>query len=336
MKFSLSAKRKLFLYMAIMIVVKGDLFAQDPHFSQFYANPMYINPAFAGSTNHGRIVTNARNQWSSIAGTFTTMSASFDEHYDVINGGIGVMVTRDQAGVGLLTTNAVSGAYSYQIPVNRYFTIRASVQATIIQKTLDFGNFTWGDQILKQYGIVKPVTGEAPPNPAITIPNFASGFIGYTKYAYGGFAVHNLTEPSQKFWNTYQNENVILRKVTVHAGAQIPLRPPDKRSNRNNISLSPNIIYMQQGAFSELNLGMYYNKGSYILGGYFRQTTANSDALIVLLGLRREKLRIGYSYDATVSNARPGARASHEVSLSFELRKRIPKKSIRAIRCPEF
>ena len=93
---------------------------------------------------------------------------------------------------------------------------------------------------------------------------------------------------------------------------------------------------MQQGAFSELNLGMYYNKGSYILGGYFRQTTSNSDALIVLLGLRREKLRIGYSYDATVSNARPGARASHEVSLSFELRKRIPKKSIRAIRCPEF
>ena len=62
----------------------------------------------------------------------------------------------------------------------------------------------------------------------------------------------------------------------------------------------------------------------------------SNDALIVLLGLRREKLRIGYSYDATVSNARPGARASHEVSLSFELRKRIPKKSIRAIRCPEF
>ena len=76
MKLSLSVKRKLFIYMALIIVVKGDLFAQDPHFSQFYANPMYINPAFAGSTNHGRIVTNARNQWSSIAGTFTTMSAS--------------------------------------------------------------------------------------------------------------------------------------------------------------------------------------------------------------------------------------------------------------------
>ncbi len=334
MKLTLSTKRKLFIYMVIMLVVKGDLLAQDPHFSQFYANPMYINPAFAGSSNHGRIVSNARNQWSSIAGTFTTISASYDEHFDVINGGFGVMVTRDQAGIGLLTSNNVSAAYSYQIPVNKYLTFRASVQAGIIQKTLDFGNFTWGDQILKQYGIVKPVTGENPPNPAIAIPNFGAGFVGYTKFVFAGFAMHNLTEPSQAFWTNYDSKNVISRKITVHAGAQIPLVKGKKL--KDNISLSPNVLYMQQGAFSELNLGLYYNKGSYIIGTYFRQTTANSDALVVLLGLRYEKVRIGYSYDATVSNARPGARASHEVSLSFELKKRTPKRTIRAIRCPEF
>lgn len=335
MKFLLSARKSLVLYMVLILVVKGDLFAQDPHFSQYYANAIYTNPAFAGSTHHGRVVTNARNQWSSISGTFTTMSAAYDEHFDVINGGIGLIVTRDQAGIGLLTTNSFSGAYSYQIPVNKYLTIRASVQGSIIQKTLDFGNYTWGDQILKRYGIVKPVTGEAPPNPAIIIPNFSAGFVAYTRTFYGGVAIHNITEPSQAFWDTYQSKNLIQRRITIHSGLQIPIGPKAKNA-KNQRSIAPNVLFMQQGPFTELNLGMYYNKGAYILGGYFRQTSANSDAFIFLMGLRREKLRIGYSYDATVSNARPGAPASHEVSIAFELKKRKPKTRIRAIRCPEF
>lgn len=334
MNFLLSARKNVIVYMAILLMVKGDLFAQDPHFSQFYANAIYTNPAFAGSTNHGRFVTNARNQWSSISGTFTTLSAAYDEHYDIINGGIGIIISRDQAGVGLLTTNTISGAYSYQIPVNKYLTLRASIQGSLMQKTLDFGNFTWGDQILKRYGIVKPVTGEAPPNPAIIIPNISAGFVAYTRTFYGGFAVHNITEPSQAFWNSYQVKNTILRRVTVHGGMQIPLNKAKNAKNAKTIS--PNVLFMQQGPFTELNLGMYYNKGAYILGGYFRQTTGNSDAFIFLLGLRKEKLRIGYSYDATVSNARPGAPASHEVSVAIELRKRTPKTRIRAIRCPEF
>lgn len=336
MKFLLSARKTLVVYMALIGVAIGDLQAQDPHFSQFYANAIYTNPAFAGSTHHGRVVTNARNQWSSISGTFTTMAAAYDEHFDVINGGIGILVSRDQAGIGLLTTNSISGAYSYQIPINKYVTMRASVQGSLIQKSLDFGNYTWGDQILKRYGIVKPATGEAPPNPTIVIPNFSAGAIIYTSKFYAGVAIHNLTEPSQAFWGSaYQSKNPIYRRITLHAGMQQPIGPKAKNA-KNQRSIAPNILFMQQHDFSELNLGMYYNKGPYILGGYFRQTTKNSDALILLIGLRREKLRIGYSYDATVSNARPGAPASHEVSIAFELNKRKPKTRIRAIRCPEF
>ncbi|TNE76120.1 MAG: type IX secretion system membrane protein PorP/SprF, partial [Bacteroidetes bacterium] len=31
--------------------MSSNIFAQDPQFTQFYANPIYLNPAFAGS--HG-------------------------------------------------------------------------------------------------------------------------------------------------------------------------------------------------------------------------------------------------------------------------------------------
>lgn len=332
MSIRLSVGSRLFLYMALFCLVNTKIFAQDPHFSQFFANPVYTNPAFAGSVIHGRTVISYRNQWSNISGKFVTSNASYDEHFSALNGGVGLMVTRDVAGIGLLTTTDVSGVYSYLITVNKYLSFRASVQASLMQKSLDFDNYTWGDQILKQRGIVKDVSNQPIPNPTVTITNFAAGFIGYTKYAYWGAAVHNLTEPSQSFFG---NNAPIMRKITLHGGAQIPLKA-ESRSKKNNVSVSPNVLYMQQGDFSELNLGLYYNKGAYVLGTYFRQTTKNSDAVIFIIGLKREKLHIGYSFDATVSNARQGAPNSHEVTVAFELKKRNPKKPIRAITCPEF
>lgn len=317
------------------MIVKADLYAQDPHFSQFFANPIYTNPAFAGSTTHGRVVVNARNQWSAISGTFTTLSAAYDEHFDVINGGLGFIAVRDEQGVGLLTTNSVAGAYSYIIPVSKGrnpLTFRAAIQAGIMQKSIDFSNFTWGDQILKQQGIVKPVSSQQVPNPTIFIPNFAAGFLAYTNRFYAGVAAHNLTQPNQTFYPG--SKAPIYTRYTFNAGLQIPLT---KGNTKNASMLSPNIIYMQQSPpFKELNLGMYYTKGYFVLGGYYRQTAENGDAAIFLLGLRREKLRIGVSYDATLSEARAGSGGSWEVSVAIELKKRTPVRKSRNLRCPEF
>ena len=42
------------LLLSIVLTISGlssKAYAQDPQFSQFYANPIYLNPAFAGS--HG-------------------------------------------------------------------------------------------------------------------------------------------------------------------------------------------------------------------------------------------------------------------------------------------
>ena len=88
--------------------------AQDPQFTQFYANPLYLNPAFAGTARCPRVVLNYRNQWPALTGTFVTTSASYDQHVDAILGGIGVLVTNDQAGKGTLNTTTVSGIYSYE------------------------------------------------------------------------------------------------------------------------------------------------------------------------------------------------------------------------------
>lgn len=330
-KYSVSYRIYLFILLFILIRV-SEVLAQDPEFSQFYANPVYTNPAFAGSSTVGRAVINIRSQWPNIAGSFRTVSASYDEHYDAINGGIGIMVTGDEAGTGLLRTFSASGIYSYQVVLNNYLTMRLAIQGSITQKSIDFGKLLFYDQILLQQGFVSKTQETGPPT--VYFANVAAGGVLYSNRFYAGFATHNIIEPNQAFFQGTGSKSVIPIRYTTHAGLVIPLI--QTRDEKRASNLWPNILFMNQRQFSQLNIGLYYNRGHYIFGTYYRQTTANADAMIFLLGIRYQKLRLGYSYDRTFSSARPGAPDSHEVSLAFELRKRIPRKTIKAIKCPEF
>src|SRR6187549_4036717 len=73
--------------------------AQDPQFSQFYAAPLYLNPAFAGATQQGRVGMNYRNQWPSIDANFTTISAFADFYIEDKNSGVGAILTGDNVGL---------------------------------------------------------------------------------------------------------------------------------------------------------------------------------------------------------------------------------------------
>ncbi len=53
---------KLTLLTFAMLSIGQLLYAQDAHFSQYYANPLYLNPAFAGSDICPRVTLNYRNQ----------------------------------------------------------------------------------------------------------------------------------------------------------------------------------------------------------------------------------------------------------------------------------
>ncbi|MDZ4666491.1 MAG: type IX secretion system membrane protein PorP/SprF [bacterium] len=315
----------------MLLLIRAEAWSQDPQFSQFYANPVYTNPAFAGSVNHGRVVMNVRNQWPSISGAFTTGSFTYDERYEKINGGFAIQASFDEQGVGTLRTSAVNLIYAYQIPVNRKFTIQAAVQAGFMQKTLDFSKLLWFDQIVITQGFINP-TSEPNGNGTIFTPNFAAGIIGYSKSFYGGFAAHNLFEPSQSFF--VGSASPIPRRYTGHMGLVIPI--VRDRNEKNQVNLYPNVIVKSQRQFNQINLGMYINKGPYIAGAYFRQNTVNADAFIFLVGLRTPKIKVGYSYDATVSEAKTGAVNSHEVSIGLELKKRVPKTKIRKVTCPDF
>jgi len=325
---------KIGLVVGLFLTVQ-DSKAQDPELTQFYASPIYTNPAFAGTGNcGGRVVLNYRNQWPSLPGTFRTFVGSYDQHFDAIGGGVGLMAMRDVAGDGLLTTTAFSGMYSYQINVSRKFTVRTAIQATYQQRAIDPTRLRFRDQIEARRGFVNP-TGENLPTTQVSYPNFAAGVLGYTKNFFAGLSVHNLNEPNQSFFGNSDEGTTVPRRFTIHSGMVIPLSSA-KRGKEPDLSISPNILWMIQEKFMQVNFGFYVNKGPLVAGLWFRQTAPNSDAMLVLVGFRHNMFKFGYSYDVTVSSARAAAPGSHEISAAIEWCSKKPRRRYRKLSCPDF
>ena len=83
---------KISLILLLMVLSMQGVKAQDVGFSQFYANPLYLNPAFAGSKVAPRISLTYRAQWPGLVSAFTTVSASYDQYIPDLHGGIGAIV----------------------------------------------------------------------------------------------------------------------------------------------------------------------------------------------------------------------------------------------------
>jgi type IX secretion system PorP/SprF family membrane protein len=304
-----------------MITYKSAM-AQDPQFTQFYANPLYLNPALAGSNICPRVCINYRNQWPGISGTFVTTSASFDRYVFGIKSGIGVLVTSDRAGGGTLNTTNISGVYSKQIQVTRNFSINAGLRATYGEKSIDWSKLNFGDQIDDRQGFVH-TTHETQGKTKQAFVDFSAGIVAFSKYLFAGVAVDHLNQPDEGL--LYVSK--LPMKITGHAGAVIPVG--DKSSET---SISPNILYQQQQDFRQLNLGVYITKGALVGGLWYR----NNDSFILLVGVQKGIFKAGYSYDVTVSKLTNATAGSHELSIGMNFFCKKPKPKYRPGVCPSF
>src|SRR5688500_4186096 len=203
--------------------------AQDPEFTQFFTNPVYLNPAFAGTAEGPRFALNFRQQWPSMDGSFATYSASYDQHITGLGGGIGAQVWYDRAGDGRLSTKYLSGMYSYQLKVKEatrdYFIIKAALQISALQRSVDFSKFDFGDEIHPRYGFKYFKSQEKLPSEGFyqtgIRPDFSSGILAFNKKYYGGLSVHHIIEPAISFFGAPNNR--LPRKYSAHMGMMLPV-----------------------------------------------------------------------------------------------------------------
>ncbi|MEM1323279.1 MAG: PorP/SprF family type IX secretion system membrane protein, partial [Bacteroidota bacterium] len=317
--------RQILLLCCCYLLGFGVTNAQDPIFSQFYAAPLQLNPAFAGNTNGAHFALNYRNQWPSIPEAYITYAASYDQFVPSLNSGFGLMLLSDDAGQGLIKTNKVAGFFSYRLQVNRDFFLRLGTQISAVQTRLDWDRFIFLDQIDERVGPISPggtpfpTEEQRPDQTSTTYLDISAGILAYSPGIYGGISIKHLNRPDESVLGINTNLNTGLPiRFTAHAGGEIKLTPGNKRQPASFIS--PNIMFVKQGDFGQINGGAYLSAGRVFGGTWYRHTFSNADAVIFLVGVQQGVFKIGYSYDWTISSLTLGdSGGSHEVSLIINL-----------------
>jgi type IX secretion system PorP/SprF family membrane protein len=304
-----------------LVLAVSLLKGQDPQFTQFYANPLYLAPSFAGATAGDRVSAVYRNQWPELNNVFVTYSFAYDHFFENFNSGVGVLITRDVAGTGDLGILNAGILYSYDIQVNREFHLRPGIHFNYTQQGLDYYKLIWNDQLTSSGG--GGGTIEQPPTDAFKPDvDFSASLLGYTDRAWFGFSADHLLRPN---YGLYNNEALWPMKFTVFGGYQIVKK--GRLLNPVDETLSLAAYFMHQGAYNQMVLGLYWYKAPLMLGFWYRgipfisgsgdedfKKDPRGDAIAFLVGYKMDQLRVGYSYDFTISNLVSSTGGAHEVS----------------------
>lgn len=302
----------------ILLILLAPFFAfgQDPGFSQFFANPLYLNPAFAGTTELPRVVLNYRNQWPQKGATYTTYSISYDQISTKLKTGFGFQLYHDRELNNVVNSSSGSFSYSYHVKLSPISFMTLGLQAGMVLKQFDTNNLIFPSEIDQLSGVVTGGVSAYSDEKKI-YPDFAVGALGQHNDFYWGASLHHLTSPNESIIEGDQKGKLPV-KITVHAGAN-SLRFHHGLLSRR-FTLSPNILYQHQGSFKQLNLGIYMIEKSLLFGAWYRNNLdIRPDAFIFLVGLARNKFRFGYSFDLTLSKLSNYSYGSHELSLTFFL-----------------
>jgi type IX secretion system PorP/SprF family membrane protein len=297
----------------------GIAFSQDISFSQFYANPLYLNPAFSGSVGVPRVALQYRNQWSGFNNAFTTYSAAFDMPVQKLQGGIGGYILNDAQADGILNTLQFNLSYSVFIQLSENYRLHGALQAGFNQNSLNTDKLIFADNLDPYYGN----HGSSAELATLTDPNysfvdFSSGVLMYSKRLFYGIAVHHLTEPNQSFYSGNEDVAKLDRKYTAHFGARLPVYLYGH--NRKKFDISPQLIVQSQGQFRQFNYGIFATKYGLTAGTWFRQNFGfRYDAVIFMVGFMKKSWQFNYSYDFTISGLRADSGGTSEVSLTFLL-----------------
>ncbi len=308
--------------------------SQDQVFSQFFAAPLQLNPALTGVTQAPRITLNYRNQWPTLPNAYTSYAATYDQYFGKIKSGLGVSLLSDQAGDGIFITNRITASYSYTLSLDEDLFVRGGLEAGVEQKYLNWNKLIFLDQLDPLTGPVDeggnpfPTEEGRPAQLTTFYPDFSAGLLAYSSKFYAGLTIKHINAPDESFLDTPTDFGVVPLMFSIHGGAEINLTNP-YNNGRKPAFISPNLLFAKQGNFQQLNVGAYVSAW-YIYGGaWFRHTFSNSDAAIFLVGFRKGIVKLGYSYDLTISGLSGKTGGAHEVSLilNFEESERFKNKS---------
>ncbi len=337
--------RKLLLTFFVVSGLASSGRSQDFHYSQFYAAPLYLNPALTGSTELSRVGANYRKQWPGLDQDFNAYSAYFDHYSFDLRSGIGVAVNSFQEKNFNINTSDISFFYSYNLQLSESWNFRMGTQAAIVRRSAALDNLVFGDQVNLFSRSIDPNTMDKIPDfDPYTYLDLSFGGLLTGESFWLGSAFHHVNEPNLSYYPDNETGHLPI-KWSIHGGWNFPLGASQYFGSKYDNMASIMVNYKKQGPFQQLDIGTQLLYRTVISGISYRgipglRDMPNQDSIILMLGLKLDNgMVIGYSYDFMISNIGTQTKGAHEISLRYQFLMGDPRhrnQRSRILKCFDF
>lgn len=286
---------------------------QLSRYSMPWLDPVQFNPAYAGLDNSLSITGTYRSQWNALEGAPVgqRLSAHLPVYY--LSGGFGVEVELD--GLGARNLNSFGLSYNYQL-VRGQSIWSVGLSARMLQLSLDgaalrtpSGNYEDPNTIIHNDDLL--------PTNQVNNSSVALGLgVFYQSPSLeGGISARNLNAPV-----------IAFPGLDYGLGRQYHAYLQLKLDVLSNWEVLPVAYAVSDGTQTQISGGARFRYQENIYAGlvYRGHSGPTSDALVITGGFNlNEKLTVAYAYDLTLSQLRSVEDGSHEITLKYNLRKRI-------------
>ena len=331
--------KKIILFL-FLIFLQSRLYSQDIQYSQFYANPLYLNPAFAGSTDLARLGLNFRNQWPGLNRSLLAYTAYGDVFSQRYSSGVGVIINGVRESLTQTQLNEIGLLYSYRLKLgeNRY--MQAGAQGSFVSRDAMFDQVILGTQLDIDNGVVIGGPGSAFEGESqLRNADIHAGLLFYDTRFWFGFSAAHLLQPEISYLEA--RGNTMSVKYSIQGGVKFELAPGRINDFFNNTnqdrSVSIDFNYKSQGLYTQFDFGAEFYFEPLILGFRYRglptkYNLPNHESLIGIVGFEFESgIDIGYSFDFGISKlGQSNSGGAHELSMRYTFSTRDPRKKYRS------
>ncbi|MBK9448844.1 MAG: type IX secretion system membrane protein PorP/SprF [Bacteroidetes bacterium] len=302
--------KRIFIIFTLQFALFASAFAQqDALVSQYMFNGLLLNPAYAGSKEYFSTTLLHRSQWTGWKGAPSTQIFTFHSLLRDKVSGVGLTVSNDH--IGVTNRTEISGHYAYHIPLGENAKLAFGLKGGVSNYKAKLNELIYwdtDDQVFNQ-GVIRNL-----------VPNAGVGAYFYTNKFYAGLSVPQLLsyDPREMF---HIGENIatlphVRRHYYLNVGYVIELSP--------SVALKPSVLvrYVHGAPIqADLNMNVLLNNMFWI-GASWR----TGDSFVGMLEFQATKrLRVGYSYDYTLTDISRYSNGSHEIMLGYDFGYKVLK-----------
>jgi len=297
--------RKALYFLVLLFLVDKVHAQQDPQFSQYMFNNLYLTPAFAGVDGVTRLTAFHRSQWAGYQSSFgdggapTTQEVSFNTPIYKLRSGFGGYVLNDN--LGAQNNLEVQASYAYHLGIKES-KLSVGIRLGMYAQSIDYAKYR---AIQPDDPLLKDKNGKE----SQIRPDMALGIFYRSEKYYAGVGFNHLLKSEFDFG--VSQRNALENHMSFTAGYFYEVS--------FDLTLQFTALVLSDFNKTSVNIGGIAYIKDKMWGGLTFRTSESANALFGYSFLKDRSLRLGYAIDIVVADKEAKENFSHELMLMYEL-----------------